>query len=323
MKRGEMEKRNKYWAFIFVFLFILAIVSVGYFTGFFGRITGLVPKYIGLNITVGAPLITAVYNYTLLGISPTVGPAYTSIIINFTTYHGAGSQYLNDSTAKVNITMPNEITRENATCSRYQSSANYVNYTCNVSMWWYDGAGVWNIVASIIDNNTNFVRNNTANFTLGAITGFDIDPVNLTWTAMGPGSTNQTSSNDPLELNNTGNQPIGLGGGSSLTNISINATHLRGETNNTQALWAGNFSAYWDTGGISCSGAACLECWGTKMNYGTYTNLTGVNLTKGNYTLDDGYTGQEMLYFCLRLAGSDLSSQAYSTKNESVWTIRI
>jgi len=320
MKKGKQVAGGKNIPiFVFIFLLILAVIALGYLTGFFGKITGYLGKNVGLNITIGAPLITAVYNQTLLSISPNPGPAPTGIIINFTAYHGAGSQYFNDSTAKVNITMTNEITRENGTCMRYQSSTNYVNYTCNVTMWWFDGAGVWNIVASILDNNTNVAYNNTANFTLGLVTGFDISPANLTWLVLGPGATNQTSNNDPLELNNTGNQPIGL----STSNISINATNLRGEVTNTQALWAGNFSVHWDNGTSSCTGAACTECGGTKMNSGLYTNITGANLTKGNYTINDDKIGQETLYFCLRFAGNELSSQAYSNKNESVWTIKI
>ena len=43
------------------------------------------------------------------------------------------------------------------------------------------------------------------------------------------------------------------------------------------------------------------------------------NLTKGNFSLNDGSTGQEKLYFCLRYAGTELSTQAYSTANNTEW----
>ena len=47
------------------------------------------------------------------------------------------------------------------------------------------------------------------------------------------------------------------------------------------------------------------------------------NLSKGNYLVNDGNTGQEIYYFCIKIVGSDLTSQQYSTANEGVWTIKI
>ncbi len=47
------------------------------------------------------------------------------------------------------------------------------------------------------------------------------------------------------------------------------------------------------------------------------------NLSRGNFTINDGNTGQEIYYFCIKLAGSDLTSQSYSTANEGSWTIKI
>ena len=119
-------------------------------------------------------------------------------------------------------------------------------------------------------------------------------------------------------MNNTGNKPV------IAPNVQINATNLRGEQNSELGIWAGNFSVSTDTGG-SCTGPSCIECGdapSTTMSAGIFTNLTVANLTRGNYTINNG-TGQEGLYFCIKLAGNELTTQAYSTANESAWTVRI
>jgi DNA-directed RNA polymerase specialized sigma24 family protein len=246
---------------------------------------------------------------------------FTNVVINFTVYDSNGASDLNDSTAMINFTKTNEDLRQNLSCINYQSSGNYANFTCNVPMWWWDGSGSWDITAYIEDNSQNSIINDSSYFYVGLRTAFIVGPSILEWSGISPGGINKTSNNDALLLNNTGNDVIDIG------NIEINSTNLLGETNPSYGLWSGNFSVDWQTGGESCIGAACLECAGTQMNLssGNYVNIGVANLTKGNYTINDGYTGQEELYFCLRVIGSELAdiNQAYSTSNQGAWTIRI
>ena len=179
-------------------------------------------------------------------------------------------------------------------------------------MWWWDGAGAWTITVYITDNDQNSVINNSATFSVGLTTGFVISPSTLTWASLSAGSVNQTSNNDPILINNTGNKNITLG------NIQINATDLRGETDSNLALWAGNFSISPFTGTLAeCNSSA------TTMNDSIFTNISSAWLPAGNYTKNDNVTGQETLFFCLQLTGTELSSQPYSTANETSWTIQI
>jgi len=244
------------------------------------------------------------------------GPLYTSVIINFTAYDMDGD--LNYSTAKVNLSLSDEITRENSSCSMYESSATRANFTCNITMWWFDGAGNWKITASIGDDTGLYVQNGSSTLYVGATTSFEISPTNLTWNAFMAGSVNQTASNNPVVLNNTGNQPIGTTTGTS--NISINATDLHGETDNTKTLVANNFSV-----GLTTGGSPPVEC-NDKVEYNFSTNIfvnvSGAFLPKGNYTKGDG-TGQEQLYFCLKIAGRETISQSYSTLQDGAWIIKI
>lgn len=192
------------------------------------------------------------------------------------------------------------------------AGGNYMNFVCNVTMWWFDGTGTWNVNASVKDINNNLAQNTTSTFQVSSTTGFNMGPNNLTYSPIAPGSTNQTPTNDPLLLNNTGNFAIVAGA------ISINATNLLGETTSTLGLWANNFSASWNTGGTTP-----IEC-GTTANTlinKTAVNITTANLTRGNYTINDGNTGQEQLYVCLKFAGTELQAQAYSTLSQGAWIV--
>ncbi|MBR9701455.1 hypothetical protein GOV13_00870 [Candidatus Pacearchaeota archaeon] len=315
--REDINKKRRMILILFISIFLLlsiSTISAGWLKDIKNKITGEATQTVGINITVGGPQITAVFNDSITDVSsgPNEAPSQTDVIINFTAYTAAGATNLNDSTALINFTRTGETTRQDTSCSRYASSGDYANYTCNVTMWWFDGAGVWNITAYIADNQSNSATNASQTFSVGSRTAFVMSPSALTWAGLSPGSTNQTSNNDPLLLNNTGNDVIDAG------SIEINASNLRGETTSTEALWAGNFSVSSTTGGI-CSGAACTECGGNAMNRSNDVGISVANLTKGNYTLADG-TAQEGLYFCLTLVGSELSTQAYSTANETEWS---
>lgn len=254
-----------------------------------------------------APQITWISSIPAVNLNE--GPASTSVNVNFTAYDGNGASDINISSAMINFTRAGEALRVNYSCANISTIGNYMNFTCNVPMYWYDDAGTWNITAFVKDS-TNLATLNSSNFTVNALTGFVASPNALAFGSMAAGSTNMTSINDPIVLNNTGNQNISLG------NVQINVTNLRGETNSLLALFANNFSV-----GVATGGNA--ECGATTMSASTYVGITGAFLPRGNFSVNDGSTGQEQLYFCIKKTGSELTSQAYSTSNEGAWTIKI
>jgi len=313
--------RKNYFTFLFIFLFIIALFSVAYFTGFLGRITGFANTgVIGMNITIGAFTITSILNSSLTS-TLNLGPQSTSYIINFSVYDGAGVQYINDSLIGLNLTLSGETTRQNTTCVEYQTGSNYNNYTCNVTMWWYDGAGNWNITAYAYDNYSNLAINGSYLLTIGVQTAFTVAPANMTWGILAAGASNQTATNDPFNLTNIGNQIIGNGTG----NVTINATHLFGETNPSFSIRVGNVTISTVTGGTSCTGTACSECdnYNYVLTNATYVNVTKSVLGKGNYTVGDGQTGQDQLYFCIKSLDATLTQQYYSSAKSGPWTIKI
>lgn len=309
-----MEERKQAYFLVFsviVLLMAVSLVSAG-FGGWWKSITGrATDQYVTLNITVGVPSIIYVWNYSA---SKTINEASTStlVIINFTAYIPSGTANLNDSTSYANLSRSGETTRTSPACTRVVTwASNYANYSCNITAWWWDGNGTWNIGASIKDNYTNSAFNTSSTQAFDKTTAFVMSPSILTWAGIASGATNLTSNNDPLVLNNTGNVPINA------ANIEINSTNLRGETNSALGLWAKNFTVSFATGGTPPA-----ECSGTAMNNKTLVGVATANITKGNFSINDG-TAQEQLYFCLKIAGAELTTQSYSTANESNWHVKI
>lgn len=294
---------------LIIILLIIPLTSAGFWSDFKARITGKEIFEINITITSGtAPTVPIVENFTMTDVSssgPNEGPAMTSIMINFTAYDADEFINLDDSSALINFSRTGEDKRENASCEWLADwGTYYANYTCNVSMWWWDDTGIWDITAYIADLQSNSALNTSQNFFMGTTTGIAASPGNLTFTAgsIAPGATDVESNNDPMLFNNTGNLP---------QYIEINSTDLIGEDNATLKLYANNFTVKVSSG-----------CEGTPMVRYSFENITSNNLSIGNYTADNG-TAQEELYFCLELAGSELSAQAYSTSTEGSWNSQI
>jgi hypothetical protein len=292
---------------IFCMLLIIPFSSAG-FSDWYAKITGeLTTHNVNLNISVtagSAPTIDHIWNETMTDISSsgtTEGPAPTYIMINFTASDADNYLNLDDTSAVINFTRAGT-TRQNASCVRMGGSGNDANYTCNVTMWWWDATGSWKIQAYIKDLNGNSVTNSSANFSIGTTFGVVASPSTLTWSAISPSATNQKATNNPLLLNNTGNI---------VRNLEVNATNLLGETTPAKALYAANFS-------MNIADA----CEGTALVADVFTGASGETLPAGNYTLNNG-DGQEQLYFCLEAANSDLTQQYYSTAARGAWTTKI
>ena len=126
---------------------------------------------IGFTITLDSPPeIREVFNNTASIIAAAAGinsgPLNTSIIINFSVYDANGVANMDNSTATINFSKAGEALRQNNTCNQFEVGTNTANYTCNVTMSWYDGAGAWAIQAFISDLDSNDAKNNSANFSV-------------------------------------------------------------------------------------------------------------------------------------------------------------
>ena len=313
MIKMDKIKRGIYILVLFsIIILTTSIVSAGFFGDLLDKlkITGkLGSQDVSLNITVtsgAAPTIPRIDNQTANIIDgPNEGPNPTYIIINFTAYDVDEFTNLDDNSANVSVGKSGETNRTNVSCSWVADyDVYYANYTCNITMWWWDGAGDWTIYANISDLQANTATNSTETFYIGATDGIENNITSVSWGTISPGATNQ-AANEIAGLNNTGNMNQW---------IEVNATDLVGETDPAFALGASNFSV----NGTSCGGGV--------MTNNTYLNITDTQLLKGNYTKNDG-SGQEILHFCLEECNSNLEAQYYSTSTSKngygPWVIQV
>jgi len=240
-----------------------------------------------------------------------VESSYRDVTFKFMAQDSDGYSDLNDSSALAKFTRAGETARS-ASCTSVGGEADggYKNYTCTVQMWYWDGAGAWDVNVSIADVNAARAENNTANFTYNQLTAIVISPSTVNWPQILPGDANKTAS-DFTTINNTGNAVISSG------NVRVKAINLYGQTNPAHLIYAENF-----TSSVYTGGSPPAECSGDQLENGTFVSITGSALPKGNLSAGGG-TAQEQLYYCLIKASSSLIKQIYSTTVAGAWYIDI
>jgi DNA-directed RNA polymerase specialized sigma24 family protein len=241
-----------------------------------------------------------------------IGPvddATRSITFNFTATDQEGASDINISTAQARFQLDGEVTRSNLSCVNWSQSGDDVNFTCNISMWYFDKADTgWIINVTIKDNAGEGGENSSTNFSYTKFTGMKISPTSLEWPEVNLTDTNTSSNNDPLVINNTGNdEPL---------SINITALDLQGEQYTSYYIYAANFTV--ENASDGCSGAA------TAMSNDTSINVTSAILYRGNHSLNynNATSGQEQLFFCLKEIPSENPAQSYSSAF-GAWEIRI
>jgi hypothetical protein len=198
----------------------------------------------------------------------------------------------------VNASMIGETTKNGVCNFRNSVNTTTANYTCVISMQYYDKAGVWNVNLTATDSQGAKASNNLQNFIyqeLKAITV--IQPIGaLSWPALSTSASNQLSNNDPTIINNTGNY---------VGNISITAYNLVGQARSSEFINANNFRAGPTSG---------LECAAAQLQNSVAVN-TGSLLNRGQSAIAN-------VYYCIPSVPS-VSSQAYSATGASSWIISI
>jgi len=309
--KKETKKEGKLFLMIFISVFIILIlistVSAGWFDWLKKTITGKdISDTASVNISISniAPQIIFVDSIPAQSVTEN-GVKY--IYINFTAYDANGASDLDDSSAMGAINLTGEINRTNSSCAHLGDfNTNYANYTCEIGIWYFDGADDWTVNATIKDNGGSLAQNLSTTFTLNEDTCMAMGPTALEWPSLSVTDTDTKSNTDPITINNTCNDAITDG------NVKVKAIDLAGETNSSQLIYAGNFT-------VNPSDA----CEGTSMVNNSAEGVSGATLPKGNYSTNDGSIGQEQLFFCLEAMNPDLSSQSYSTGGGEEWTISI
>ncbi|MBI2148252.1 hypothetical protein HYU23_01090 [Candidatus Woesearchaeota archaeon] len=312
-----MEKRLVFFIFILTVLLIIPIVSAGFFDfNFFDFITGrATTQTTTVNITIAntAPIVI---NVTTIAAQSITEAGITNVSFDYVAADPDGAGTLTAVQGHLNRT--GETDRYNATCQNlFDINSTARVFRCTVPLYWFDGPGTWSASANVTDSSGANGSNGTISFTLSSTIAFVMAPSALTWPSVSIGSANITASNDPILMNNTGNANV------LASNISINSINLMGESNATTFINVSNFTVDQVAGG-----SPLLECdfnatSGIDLRNNTYMNVSGSSMARGNFSINNGATGQEQLYFCLTRVMTGLTQQSYSTFRGGSWTLQI
>ena len=300
----------------------------------FSKITGqAITQSLGVSVQTNAiPIIGNVTTYNA-PISVTEA-SNTSIFFSFIVTDADGDNNIVNDSAVANITRSGETTRYNDTfidstlggCRAQERGTNFKNFTCNISIVFYDGAGAWDISARINDTTGASAQNRTQTFTINELTALIIYPSTISFPTVGLGDVN-VSARANITINNTGNDDIS-GREASGEYINITAITLVGESNAATVIPTNNFSV----GTAVDLGPAPSYCDRSRtQNTTRLINVTEVlspynnfsNMINGSFVLAQASGAQEILSICLLDVPDDLTAQNYSTAESAAWSVLI
>ena len=296
-----------------VMLFILTMpsISADFFPDFWNKITGQASSQsTNVSITVAGASPATIPTVSAISATDPSESSLRNITFYVTMSDTDGVNDLNDSSVNASFSKVGETNRTNSSCVLVSDiDSTSANYSCIISMWYWDGNGNWNVTAYGKDNNDASAQNTSTYFQYNLLTSIVISPSQINFAAS-IGTENQTATNDPTLINNTGNTEITSG------NLKVTGINLQGETSPSFFINVSNVSI-----GTSTGGSPPAECSGTALQNGTEIGITGATLPRGNLSLGGG-TAQEEIYYCL-LETIGIPSQAYSTQTSGSWTVKI
>jgi len=293
-----MKKRDYLIAGFLAILIVLPLASAGIFDFMTGKATSGTTD---VNIPVGNTGPIIIYVSPIAAVSPIENNQKT-VYFSFHAYDHDGTADLSDASAAAKFTKGGEATRSTSSaCTKIGDlDAKTANYTCSIVMWYWDGDGIWDVNATIIDLSSAVAVNETTTFSYSTLAAFTMAPESLTWSTLLPGATGQESNNEPTNLSNTGNDES--------TNIQINATDLLGNSDATKAIIASGFQ----------SKISAPATGGTSLVNVTFTQVSGAALPNGNLSAGEAI---ENLYYAVDVPAS-VTKQTYSTTTTGAWTIK-
>ena len=302
---------------ILFYLMIIPLTNSVSLGGFFEDITG---RYTSAptNVTIAVGSLK-VFNITTIPSQTVVENSMLNVSVSYLVDADAGVVSLSNTSAIVEVNFSSGGTDyiHRTVCNRQADfNSTRANYTCSVYIWYYEAPGTWVVQANITDLNGNYAKND-ATFSLSDTTAIIFAPQSLTWATISAGTKNQTSNNDPVKINNTGNH------NSAAAAVRVTAINLIGVTTPANLIPAANFSVFNATG---ASNPECGNSGPTPLVNNTATGLIGLYLQRGNNSLQSlNGIGSQALYFCLSDVplAAVLSAQTYSTNNSGSWTISV
>lgn len=301
-------KKGLYVVAIFVSVLLIGLVSAGFLDSIKRTITGYVPSQdTNVSVTVQGidPVTISVDNSTVGTPSPIENnPSYVWIYSTVCDPNGVND--INDSSVTVTYSKSGETSRSNNSCTLVSDiDGQCANFSCNVTMYYWDGAGIWNINVTASDlGNGSTQYNDSTTFSYSEVKAMVISPGQLNWTGIYPAATNETADNDPTVVNNTGN----YNGTLNLTGLD-----LYGLTITNEKFGVNNFT-------VEVVNASCGTGDSAYLVNATDVLVTSSQANKGNLSAGGG-AGQEELYYCIPTV-PQLSTQEYSTSQLGSWIVK-
>ena len=250
-----------------------------------------------VNLSLGGNAVPVV-TWVESGLSPNpTESTATTIWIKFNATDNNGHADIDYSTASVILTRAGETQRTSGSCNNYGNDSLTKLFNCSVNMEYYDEDGTWTINASVQDFSAAYDDDTATTLAYGTLQALRGSPLGITFGTLNLND-NEQATNDPLILNNTGNQ--------NFTQINLTAFDLTGVDNPAQYIAASDLYA-----NIS------LNDYGDQLS-----NNTMVALTNGTLYRDIGGVDiNRNLYFWINVPSSGLSNQNYTAS--SLWQIEV
>lgn len=191
------------------------------------------------------------------------------VSIHFNVTDNNSAQDINASSAQMWVNLSQDAIRGNSTCTNISASYNTVTFECQFYMWYWDADGTWQINASVKDNSDAYTQNITTTFSYSDLAAMTVIKPSLSFDGV-PAQLNVSANENPQILNNTGNR--------NFTAVNVTAYELRGITDTSYTVGAGNFSiniSDWEAGQALLN-ASTLE-------------VTGSTIPRGNQSTEDLY----------------------------------
>ena len=295
---------------LFVSVLLIASVSAGWID-WIKKITGKAtsPVYFNVSVTVsGANKPNVTYLSPISAVTP-IEENYVNVSFSVSVYDEDGVNDLNTTSvnASFNFSTAGEAVRSSGkpgSCI-YVANINttHANFTCNVTMWYWDLNGTWLVFVQATDLGTGvWATNSSTSFNVSLLKALKVSPANnLTWTSVVPAATCQNASSN-LTVNNTGNYD----------GMIYNATafNLIGWSQTTYEIPASNFS-------INIT--ANHRCFGQTLANATTVPINSSAANRGNLSARNT-SGQEELFYFMPLVPS-VASQVYDTRRGGAWVV--
>jgi len=313
-----MKKEIYLFMFIMILVLLVGFVSAGFLGDLYNQITGKATSgTASLNVTIGNTVPSIIFVEPIAAITPNEsGVNYT--VFNFTALDPDGVANLDDLSAEVRVQLSGATTRINTSCILGEDiNGTAANYTCTFGMYYFDNSSSsWIVNVTVNDTNNAVAIDDSSTVQFSLLTSM-VTGGALAWASLQLAATDTGADNNPIIVNNTGND-IDL-------SINITAFDLEGISTPGEFIFAGNISVENITAG--CTGAFTIPMINASDSGQTNnrTNITSAILQSGNNSLSDSNatSGQEELFFCITAVNPDLSSQDYSSDAYGSWTVLI